>query len=204
MARDKPERIELPNLLLVEGQDDRRFWDSFLRHHGRKSIQVIEYGSTSELNREFPAIVRTPGFDRIQWLCITEDADLDPDAAFDRICTVLRKEGLPIPPEPWNTALGTPAVATLILPARGQQGDLESLIWTSIQDQLLAGCVNEFLECVRSSGAPMPRPLSKARTYSYLAACHPPGNRLGQAMQAGLFDFDHPAFAMLLELLPAE
>lgn len=197
-------QIDQTHLLLVEGQDDRRFFEAFLRHHGRPWIQVIEYGSTSELNREFPAIVRTPGFENVQWLCIAQDADLDPNAAFDRICTVLRKENLPTPSGPWRTTGVSPSVTTVILPEPQQPGDLETLVWSTLEEQALARCVNTFLECVESAGLATPRPLSKARTYSYLAACHPPGNRLGQAMQAGVFDFEHSAYRNLLELLPTE
>lgn len=203
MAREKPARIEGRHLLLVEGQDDRRFWDSFLRHHGRVSIQVVEYGSTSELRREFPAIVRIPGFRRLDWLGIAQDADADPQAALDRIRTALQKEELPIPRRAWELTPGTPSVATFILPGPDQIGDLETLIWQTVEDVKRAHCVTSFLSCLTSAGVEMPQPTSKARTFSYLAACNPPGNRLGEAMQAGFFDFDHPQLAKLLRLLPA-
>jgi hypothetical protein len=89
----------------------------------------------------------TPGFEELQWLGICQDADQDAAAAEQRVRDVLRNVGLPVPDRSWETAPGTPGVAALVMPNGRDSGDLETLLWRSVEDRQLARCVLEFLDC---------------------------------------------------------
>ena len=202
MVDREPIAIQAPFVLLVEGWDDVGFMASFLAHHAITEVQVLPYLGRDRLRTYLLALQNTPGFERVRWLGISQDADLDAAAAAQRIRDVLRNAGLVVPDRSWKTMPGSPSVAALVMPNGFDPGDLESLLWQSVEERQIAKCVLEFLDCVEQGAGDLPQPISKARAYAYMAASNPPAWRLNMAMRDRIFDFDHPVFRPLLDLLP--
>ncbi len=202
MTDREPIAIQSSSVLLVEGWDDVGFVTSFLAHHERMGVQVLPYHGRDRLRTYLLALKNTPGFEDVRWLGICQDADTNAAAAQQRIRDVLRNAQLPIPEHSWVLARGTPNVVSIVMPNGTDPGDLESLLWNSVEERQIAACVVEYLECVEHAEGMLPQPVSKARAYAYMAAHTPPGWRLNTAMRDRIFDFDHTVFQPLLDLLP--
>lgn len=189
-------------LLLVEGEDERRFLEVLLRLAGKDDVQVLAYGGKNSLSAQFPAVMRTPGFDRVTWLGIAQDADLDAAAAFQRVHDVLTRNAHPAPTQPWRVQSGQPATVVLIWPDGVRHGDLEELVWDAIVQTAPAAatCVAAYFQCL---GTVSPQsPSSKARVHAYLASLARPDHRLGTAAQAGLLPLSSAVFDPFRSLLP--
>lgn len=204
MRSDLPNSIEKESLLLVEGDDDKAFWESFLSFYGHDGIQILEHQGRDNLQHFLPAVMKTPNFGRVKWLGICQDADGDARAAFQRIQGVLRRSSLHAPVRSWVTGNGHPQVVAFVFPDGSSEGDLEALLWQSVQHEPLGVCVQEFLRCVDQMTGELPQPASKAHVYAYLAACNPPGWRLRQAARYSRFDYRHSVFQRIIDLLPGQ
>jgi hypothetical protein len=195
-------RIERPHLLLVEGEEETRFWNALLRTRARSDVQVHAVGGKFGLNPGFGAVVRTSGFADVTWLGIAQDADDDPGATFDRVCNVVTREGLPRPTASWVCVGSSPAVVALVLPDGVLEGDLEALVWQSVESEPSAACVLDYFACLQACGRPLPRQIHKARIHAHLAALERPDCRLGEAAEIGLLPLNSPAFDRLVALIP--
>jgi hypothetical protein len=200
----EPIEIESSSVLLVEGWDDVGFLQSFLAHHERTAIQVLPYLGRDRLRTYLLALRNTRGFENVRWLGVCQDADANADAAMQRIRDVLQNAGSPRPDHSWETAQGIPEVVAFVMPNGADPGDLESLLWNSVEDRRLSQCVLDFLGCVEQIEGTVPQPVSKARAYAYMAVSDPPAWRLSSAMRDRIFDFDHRVFQPLLDLLPRQ
>jgi hypothetical protein len=194
--------LSLPSLLVVEGIEEARFWRAFLKHEGRNDIAVQEYGGKTQLRGRLAAIVRQPGFDRVTWLGIFQDADDDPAAALQRVQGALQRENLPIPDRAWKTVGNNRQVVAGILPDGETDGDLETLVWASIATSPLAECVDHFLGCAELARTHRNRAVSKARIHAWIAGSDRPDLKFGEAMDAALFDYQHHAFDRIRQILP--
>ncbi len=52
--RGWPTRITLPHILLVEGEEEVRFWETLLKVHGRVDIQVAAQAGKNQLAERLP------------------------------------------------------------------------------------------------------------------------------------------------------
>jgi hypothetical protein len=194
--------IACPNLLLVEGEEEERFWNALLRVRERSDIQVQAVGGKYSLTTNLPALPRVRGFTQVRRIGVAQDADDDPNAAYDRICSALNLAGLAIPRRSWEVASGSPEVVALVLPDGGRTGDLESLVWESVAGEPAVPCVEAFFTCLAGAGVSLPRQMSKARVHAYLATLEPPDRRLGDAAAGSLLLLHSPVFDRLLSFFP--
>lgn len=65
------ESIREPNLLLVEGKEDRLVFNELRNHWGLADIQIIEMEGIRNLNRRLNVLVRDPGFGNLRTLGVT-------------------------------------------------------------------------------------------------------------------------------------
>lgn len=196
-----PEVIDNPNLLLVEGEDEGRFWTAVLTRRGRPDVQVVAVGGRDKLRLRMPAVVRTPGFDRVRWLGLMQDADDDPRAAFQRIADVLQGESLPLPGAPWVVTDSEPAVVAIVMPDGQSTGDLERLVWQSVANEAAARCVDDYMRCLIAEGR-APQREWKARVHAFLASLEQPDMQLGNAAARGLLPVRSPDLDRFVALLP--
>lgn len=191
-------------LLLVEGSDDARFCDAFLRRGLQQTtIQIVQVGGTASFR---PFITNTlkaaENLPNLRRLGIVTDADTDAVAAFRRVRNALADAGFPAPRQVWETAQSGNLTASIaILPDGSVPGDLEGLCLRSIADIPLTACVDEYIACARTAGQAITEP-NKARLHAYLAAAgNQPGLRLGEAAEAGVWNWQSPAFDQIRQFL---
>lgn len=95
-------------------------------------------------------------------------------------------------------------VGAFVLPDNGSSGMLEDLCLSAIaaQKHVAAKCVDAFVECLQDTEVRRPD-WPKRRMQAFLAAQDKPGLLLGQAAQAGYFDFDDECWHPLKQFLRA-
>ena len=199
--------VERESLLLVEGNDDARFFGAFLRRLNLTGVQIAVVGDVNQF-APFLAntLVRDLEFSRLGKLALVRDADLAPQAAFRSLQMALTRAGLPSPAAPFQTSTdGQPAVSVAILPDGDSRGNLEDLclrsIWGSGENGAALECVEQYLNCRGVSPGAESGRVSKARLHAYLAVADEPGRRLGEAADAGIWDWNSPALQPLADFL---
>ncbi len=110
------ERIERPKQLLVEGNDQRNFFEALIKNLSLPDIQIQNYGGGDELRAFLPAFVKAPNFDSISSLGIVRDAERSAPSAFQSVQGSLGKVSLPVPSKTGARQSGNPDVSVLILP----------------------------------------------------------------------------------------
>ena len=169
------------SLLLVEGNDDLRFFRAFLNHLGRPDIHVHQVGGKSNFAPFLAALPNLPNFDQLQHLGIARDTDTSPQSTFQSLRDALAHANLPAPHrayEPINADGLTVSVATI--PDDQTKGELEDLCLRSIEGNPELRCVDEYLDCIQDNGPTHPE-LSKAKLYAYLASGTDPRRRIGRS-----------------------
>ena len=199
--------VEQESLLLVEGNDDARFFRAFLRWLNLTGVQIAVVGDVNQF-APFLAntLIRDPEFPRLRKLALVRDADLDPHAAFRSLQGAISRAGLPFPAEPYRTTeTGLLSVSIAILPDGSSRGNLEDLCLRSIQDggenSAALDCVERYLDCRGVPPGAESGQTSKARLHSYLAVADEPGRRLGEAADAGVWDWNSTALRPLVDFL---
>ena len=203
-ASQRDQRFKRAKVLLVEGEEEVRFFKSLCKRKGIDGIQVVQYGGKNKLHTYLEGIRGLPGFGEVTRLGVTRDADTDFDSAFQSVADGLRKGKLPVPTQAEAFAdaelsgghSDDPAVAVFVLPDCRSDGMLETLCVRSVQDQEGMACVDRYFECMREQKR-SPKNDWKARVHAWLASEEEPDKRLGEAAQAGYWPFDHEVFAQL-------
>ena len=194
--------VEKDKLLLVEGVSDARFFNAFLRDGlNQTNVQIAQVGGNQRFRPFLSQILKNAGnFRELLRLGIISDADTNPAAAFQRISDALACAGLPVPPQSWRTAGdGGLSVSIAILPDGSGTGDLEELCLRSLSNGPAMACIDQYVTCMANVGVPVRQP-SKSRLHAYLAvAGSEPGRRVGEAADAGIWDWNSPTFEQVAE-----
>jgi len=188
------EAIEQPNILVVEGIEDKRFFGALIDHMGLQKIQIIPFCGKTNLRNKLRALVKATGFSQVISLGVVRDADSDPDAAFQSIRDALQAAGLPAPDSPLKVVGGKPRVAVLILPGEGSPGMLEDFCLKAVAQDPAISCVEQYFECLRGKNLSLPNNMSKAKIQVFLASRPKAGLRLGEAAEAGYWPWDNEVF----------
>ncbi len=200
-----PQRIEKPNLLLVEGKDDLHFFKIIAEKMGFKnSIQLKELGSKYKFKTEIKAVVLAPGFEKVKRMGIVRDADRDGDP-FASVRDAIKEAGLTAPEKELQLSNGRPQLIVYILPGDGKQGSLEDLCIESIEDKGLLNCIDKYFQCLENNcnkaDVPPESRKSKAKLHTYLASRPEPGRPIGLAVQMNYIDYNSPAFNDVREFI---
>ena len=204
------------SLLFVEGMDDVRFFNAFLAHLKKDSIQVSAVGGKDEFRKALRAVKNARNFDKLRSLAVLRDSDKKPQSALQSLRNSVKASGLPNPMNVGAQA-GTHPISVYIelVPGTEQAGSLETLLWEMLSDSEQE-CIGKYLGCM--SRLCEVRNMDKSRLYSYLAAgpmpdCHSDGNgaerrahaglRLGESAEKGVWDWEAPALRRIKELLEA-
>ncbi len=107
-------------------------------------------------------------------------------------------------------------VSIAILPDGISNGNLEELCIRSLDDTPVMKCVSSYIDCLTGEGPQIAdNRLAKTQVYAYLAGGplpryanfannlrrRQPGLRLAQAANAGIWDWNSPAFQQVAEFL---
>ena len=196
--------ITSPIQLLVEGNDQRNFFEAFIDHLSLDNIQIQNFRGVNELRGFLLVFVNAPGFrETVQSVGIVRDAETSAQAAFQSVQSSLMNAGLPVPSRPEDRTGDSPAVTVLILPGGNRQGMLETLLNETFADTPEEACLNAFFDCVQAIPTVSITNPDKARAYAYLTTKPNPHHSVGMAAKQNYWNLDHPVFDQLRQLLTA-
>jgi hypothetical protein len=99
---------------------------------------------------------------------------------------------------------GPPRVGLWIAPDGKTPGEIETLVWKAWSAESgttgAKACIESYVGCMEGSGHP-PKSRDKVLVNALLAVANEDDPRLGPGARAGVFDFERPEFASLLEFL---
>lgn len=202
--RHKIESFTVPNLLLVEGDDEYNFF-RFL--YPRDDVQIHVYNGKDHLKLDLQTIQGIDGYDQIKRVAIVRDADRDPQAALQSVLSQWAnalKEPLPqVVSDRWFDDSKGRQWSVWIMPDPETNGDLEELLWRAVEASEHRSCVEELVICLDTCDLVPFRSRTKARLYSWLSTQRDPVNELHAAFKSkrGLFQQDHAAFSRFLTLV---
>ena len=197
-------RIEQPKQLLVEGNDEVRIFGALAKHLGIADIQINQYGGRDNLRPFLRTFSALDEFASVKALAVVADANSDRNATEQRIRGALSDAGLPSPRRPLEVfAPGSMRVCYLVVPHEAESGMIENVCLDSVQADPAIDCVDQYFECIEQTNVRGPREVwrAKARLHAFLASRERPDLRLGEAADAGIWDFGADAFSPLKELL---
>ena len=191
----KPEQITAKKLLLAEGRDAELFLVWASRHFRHEiDFQVMDFGGIKELTNFLLLLANDESYDDVETIVVARDAETDAKAATDSIKHSMKQANIPVPEEPFeyirNATLKT---AFMIFPGPEQQkGRLEDLCLSTVENDPLLECVDDYLECAKAKGEQLPR-IHKSKLHCFLAGKKDfAGLPIGLASREKAWDFDHP------------
>ena len=206
------ERIEREIQLLVEGKDERNFFEAFLEHLQVANVQIQVLDGKDRLRESLETLAGATGFRTVKHIGIVRDADESAVAAFQSIQTSLTNANrvvrtwsgaeFPVPDRPEQRVGSGPSVSVFILPGGADDGMLETLLCRTFAGTEMDRCIDGFLQCAEESGSPIHR-RDKSRAHAWLATRQDPHVSVGHAARKGYWNFDHEAFDGVRQYLRA-
>jgi hypothetical protein len=191
------EKIESENVLAVEGNDEKNFFEVLLRTMNIPNVQIIDVGGKDNFKNKFPVYIQSEGaLAKIKNIGFVRDAEqLEAKSAFDSICSVLQKYALPCPTDLRKIIKDNDKkVNIFIMPNNNNCGMLEDLCIAAIKDTDVFTCVECFVKCYENKIERGKYNLAKAKILAYLSTRTPIVNALGLAAKQSVFDFTKPCF----------
>lgn len=191
-----PIEITQNNLLLVEGKEDKIFFDALIIHQNMQNIQIISYEGTSNLRTFLKGVLlKAPEFhNRVKSLGIVRDADTNATSTFQSICDALQNAGLSVPANPLELTSQNPKITVMVIPHGSTSGMLEDLCLKAVISDPATPCMEQYFECLQQLPSSLPNNISKAKVHAFLASRHEPDLRLGEAAKAGYWPWENNAF----------
>lgn len=151
-------------LLLVEGRDDRMFFDKLATQLEGKAQQVLDqhsfeilpFGGVHKLVNSLELLARDPRYDQITHIGIVRDSDYNTDA-FASVCSAIRRfnnqpptTNMPVPIQILIPTQTTPHVSVLTMPL-DSDGTLESVVLEALRDDMIMTCVEDYFTCIQNT-----------------------------------------------------
>lgn len=194
--------INKPKLLIGEGNDEVRFFQSFLKYLNLENIMVESYQGKDNLSTYLKTLKVRPNFSQLVSIGITRDADYKlMENLFKSICSSLTKANLPIPNSLSESSQEIPKISIFILPDNQNSGMLETLCLESLKEDNSLNCVNQYFNCLKTETSVFPKNIDKAKIHAWLASREIPDKRLAEASEVGYFDFNNSAFNHLKQFI---
>ena len=197
----KPKEIKSAIQLIVEGNDQRNFFEAFTSHLSITNVQIQDFGGVSQLRDFLEGLVSATGFQTVQSIGIVRDAETSAERAFQSVQSSLERAKLPVPDSPTERTDDSPAVAVLILPGDNRQGMLETLLCESFAAAPVEECIDDFFKCVESLPDVSIERSDKARAHAYLTTKPNPHFSVGVAAKNDYWDLDHSVFSTVRDFL---
>ena len=87
----KPKEIKSAIQLIVEGNDQRNFFEAFTSHLSITNVQIQDFGGVSQLRDFLEGLVSATGFQTVQSLGIVRDAETSSERAFQSVQSSLER-----------------------------------------------------------------------------------------------------------------
>ena len=199
-------RVKCERLLLVEGKDEYNLFEALKTHclgDSAANVQVVEAGGHTQFRERIRAILINVAQNRIMLraMGVVRDADNDGAAAWNSVCGAVREAGLQAPDGHGDFSDGPPDVGVFIIPDAQAQGALETLCVRSLAETPAGDCVNRYLACLENRDALASTNRDKSFAHAWLASRPDPMARVGEGAQQGEWNFEHPAFAPLVQFV---
>jgi hypothetical protein len=199
-----PTLIQLPKLLLVEGNTPMHFFEALLRHLGlQPQIEIRNFGSINNLRPVLLALATTDEFKRlVTSVGVVRDAENDAAAALQSVQDVFAAAGLTL------AAMPHIRTAIFILPDNSSPGKIETLCMQSVRADPdhapVYSCAEEFFACVQQNGQ-LPAKFDEAKAYAqvFLATREDVQLFPGLAAYRGYWPWDSAVFDPLKQFLRA-
>lgn len=194
--------IQLPVQLLVEGNDDKNFFEALSTCMGiEENIQIQNFGGKDSLRKFLAGFVLEPKFRAVRRIGIIRDADEDAPGAFVSVRSSLENAKLPVPDECEEFTNVSPVVGVMILPGNNQDGMLETLLCRTIEACPESDCIDGFIGCVEELRSCRIDREHKARAHAYIAMQSEPHVSVGVAAKKRFWNLDHDEFAPVRQFL---
>jgi len=198
-----------PFLLIVEGKDDKNFFEAFLNFLTNKQLnnsirdrfEIFELKGKQNLTDKLRAIKSTPGFGKLVAIGIILDSNSSPKSTFQSIQTALKKVQLPCPKKEIETEGEKPRVSVLLIPGIERQGELEDLCLESVSNDRALRCLNRYFFCLRKNKIPIAPKESKAKCLAFLASREDLANDIGTAAKKSIWPFENNAFSRIKKFI---
>lgn len=198
-------QIEREKLLIVEGIDDKDFFESFLKHEEIAGVEIIEAGGNKNFKNVIPNIVKISGFKNIKTIAVIRDADENANSAFVSIRDILKRieDHNLTPPEILNSfSEGFPKTGIFILrKPNSNSGILEDLCLATVKNTKAMDCVEIFWDCIVKNLTTLPKSPSKTKCLAYCAAMPELIHRAGLAAKKSYWDLDSKILDELKQFL---
>ena len=195
--------IESEIQILVEGNDQRNFFEAFIDHLSLANIQIHNFGGVGQLRDFLEGLVDATGFQAVKSVGIVRDAETSAQGAFQSVQDSLENVGLSVPSRPEDRAGDSPAVTVLILPDNSRPGMLETLLNETFADTPEETCINAFFDCVEAIPTVSITNPDKARAYAYLTTKPEPHHSVGVAAKQSYWNLNHHVFDRVRQFLKA-
>jgi hypothetical protein len=195
--------ITKKKLLLVEGNDEKNFFEELFKHMAKEDIvDIHDVAGKDNFNKDMPTFMITPGFNEVEAIAIVRDADDSCRSAFESIKGILKENGLLPPEKPGKFSQGNPKVGVFIMPDNKNSGMLENLCLKTVKDEEGMECVNLFVDCANQlANPPKNKDIAKVKVQAFLAIKPGVFDMVGLGAKKKYWDFDSAALDPLKKFL---
>lgn len=192
-------KINSKKILIVEGGDECDIFEHWFKVLKISDVQILGIGGKTQLTENLGLLQKDSDFNNVEYIKIIRDADDNATAAFQSVCSSLRRFNYPTPTVV-NTATSNtrrPIVSVFIANNSNGTGSIESYFCKSLSNDKRITCVESYFECVTEKEGTtfVDSKLDIAKLYVYLA-----GNpdysryRLGWTVKKELWDLSKSEF----------
>lgn len=210
-----PIAIHKKHLILCEGMDEWKFLVRYLNSPAlngnsffSEGVETLNFGGNEDLSAFLTALKLIEGYSDVASLLIIRDAEQDAQNAACQVQRALHTNDLEVPDRQGQWTEGMPKTCFLLFPALGTQecpGTLEDLCLTILDDTVAETPLKEIDTFVEHLEQNREQPFShrhKTRLHTYFSV----NNRfvsmkLGEAADAGAFNWSHPNLDSLKDCL---
>jgi hypothetical protein len=202
-------------ILVCEGPDDARFYETLIKKRGLPDFEVIPVqninGQTGGLGGFEPSMRAIQPWTSLRVVKLLVLAADNESGVLSILKRALRDNAFDYPKKSaqlqYTTRLGKPSTAIVLLPTKGR-GDLETLCLPMLYLKWpkARACVRAYLKCSRATTASprwTPSNLDKARIHAVIAGFNrqDPEKILRDCFQGGLIDLNHNTFDAIADLI---
>lgn len=202
-----PKRIENENLIVVEGWDDEQVINKLKQFLQIQDLQIFPLQGKYGFEDKLKSLLLQSDFKIVKNLGFILDSDSNLTGTFNYTCSILKKHNLAPPNALGELSSGNPQIGIFLLPNNKDNGELEDLFISSLQDDDFYNCAEEYMKNVIDLyGHTLPK-LSKRKMITFLTSLqHGDGdkeviNSLGKSIPTDRWDFSTDSFKELRDFL---
>lgn len=189
-------------LVLCEGKDEIAVITELCKAREIGGLTVEHYGGIPNVWNVIEQLPKRPAYAQkeIESLAILMDGDDDPDAAWQRLCDVVRKHLKVSLPGRGRFAGDKPQVAGYVIAGVEGKGMLEDLCLRAVSGTPGFNCLDEFFRCMAEK-TDKKEYHAKARFRAWMSTQSDYDLGVGLAATRGHLPWESPAFDPLVEFL---